>query len=127
LKVDPKLEGLVDHQLMVSALVNLVQNAIKYSPQGADVRVRCSAAEGGVTFEVEDACGGIPEDKIDELFSPFVRGTEGRGLGLGLAITRQAVEAHGGQIRVQNLPGKGCVFIVKIPAEPPDDPAADRD
>lgn len=118
-QADPELDGMVDHQLMVSALANLLQNAIKYSPQGAEIQLRCSPAEGGVAFEVEDECGGLPEEKIDELFSPFVRGrTEGGGLGLGLAITRQAVEAHGGGIHVRNVPGKGCVFVVNIPLEP---------
>lgn len=118
MQADPELNGMVDRQLIVSAVANLLQNAIKYSPRSAEVQLRCSASEGGMRIEVEDECGGIPEDAIDALFSPFVRGrTEGGGLGLGLAITRQAVEAHGGRNHVRNLPGKGCVFVVDIPVE----------
>jgi signal transduction histidine kinase len=116
-EADPALEGAVDRQLLISALANLVQNGIKYSHDGATIRLRCKPGAGGrVTFEVEDECGGIAEDKLAELFTPFVRGTsETSGLGLGLAITRQAIEAHGGRVDVRNLPGRGCVFVVEIP------------
>lgn len=106
----------IDRALMTSALANLVQNAIKYSPIGAEIHVRCASREGAVTIEVEDQCGGLPEGKVDELFSPFVRGrSDVGGHGLGLPITRQAIEAHGGHITVRNLPGKGCVFVVELP------------
>jgi signal transduction histidine kinase len=118
-RADPALNGMVDRHLMVSAIANLLQNAIKYSPPGATVQLRCSAAEEGIVIEVEDECGGLAEGSVTALFRPFVRGKMGGGgdggLGLGLAITRQAVEAHGGRIRVRNIPGKGCVFVVQIP------------
>jgi signal transduction histidine kinase len=117
IRADPTLTGSVDRQLLTSALANLVQNAIKYSRDGAEIQMRCSANDGGAIIEVEDECGGLPDGKTDELFNPFVRGrSEGRGLGLGLAITRQAVEAHRGRIHVRNLPGKGCVFVINLPA-----------
>ena len=62
-------------------------------------------------------CGGLPDGASTELFEPFVqRGTDRSGLGLGLAIVRQAVEAHGGTVAVENLPGRGCVFTVRLPA-----------
>ncbi|HVV49460.1 MAG TPA: HAMP domain-containing sensor histidine kinase [Polyangia bacterium] len=116
IRADPALQGSVDRQLLTSALANFVQNAIKYSPPGAEVEMRCGPSDAGVTIEVEDQCGGLPGGKIDELFSPFVRGrNEGGGLGLGLAIARQAIEAHGGGVHVRNLPGKGCVFVVTLP------------
>ena len=115
-QVDPELHGLVDRQLIISAVANLLQNAIKYSPPGATLHLRCAATEDGVGLEVEDQCGGLAPEKLDRMFSPFVRGSDdSHGLGLGLAITRRAVEAHGGQIRVRNFPGKGCVFIVTLP------------
>lgn len=124
-QADPAADGQVDRQLLASIITNLVQNAIKYSPPGTEVCLRCGPTEGGVVFEVEDQCGGLPEDKIEALFPPFARGTQGAGgLGLGLAITRQAVEAHGGRIHVRNLPGKGCVFVVEIPLGPQHDQAA---
>src|SRR5204863_9540139 len=99
-------------------ITNIVQNAIKYSPERSEIRLRCGLEPEGLAIEVEDQCGGLAENVIDDLFRPFVRGaaTDAAGLGLGLAIARQAVEGHGGAITVRNLPGKGCVFVVRIPA-----------
>jgi signal transduction histidine kinase len=69
-----------------------------------------------LVIEVEDCCGGLPPGKVEEAFAPFVRlDTKQSGFGLGLAIAKQAVDAHGGAIRVQNLPGKGCVFVLELP------------
>ncbi len=67
-------------------------------------------------IEVEDECGGIPESKGD-LFTAFGdrRGVDRSGLGMGLWIARQAVDAHGGHIHVRNTPGKGCVFVIELP------------
>ena len=105
----------IDRALMTSALANLVQNAIKCSPVHAQIRVHIRVGDDSVTIEVEDQCGGLPEGKVHELFSPFVRGRDDAGLGLGLPITRQAIEAHSGHIHVRNMPGKGCVFVVEMP------------
>jgi signal transduction histidine kinase len=73
----------------------------------------------GLLVEIEDECGGIPERKGD-LFQPFGnrRGRDRSGLGLGLSIARQAVRAHSGDIRVRNMPGKGCVFTIDVPLAP---------
>jgi len=67
-------------------------------------------------IEIEDQCGGISESKTD-LFQPFGdrRGRDRSGLGLGLSITREAVRAHGGDVLVRNMPGKGCVFTIDVP------------
>lgn len=116
--VDAK-EGLVvraDSRLLGSALANLVQNGIKFSREGTEVVLRSRAENDAVAIDVEDACGGLPPGKEEELFRPYVQaGADRRGLGLGLAITREAVEAQGGSIRVRDLPGKGCVFTVVLP------------
>jgi hypothetical protein len=70
-----------------------------------------------VTIEVADACGGLPPGKVDDLFAPLVQRGENRsGFGLGLAIARQAVEAHGGSIDVRDDPGDGCVFTIELPS-----------
>lgn len=111
------LEG--DRRLLRSAITNLVRNAVKFTPPGGSVTVRGSGAGGRVVLEVEDRCGGLPPGKTtaDELFQPYVqRGRDRSGFGLGLAITRQAVDAHGGTITVRNLPGVGCVFRLELPA-----------
>lgn len=106
----------IDVRLMQSALGNLVRNAVKYSAPGGHVVVRGSIANGRTTIEVEDACGGLPPGKVEEAFAPFVRLDDKQsGFGLGLAIAKQAVDAHGGSIRVQNLPGKGCIFVLELP------------
>ena len=112
-------EGLVvraDPRLLASALANLVQNGIKFSREGTEVVLRARPEGDGVSIEVEDACGGLPPGKQEELFRPFLQaGADRRGLGLGLAITREAVEAQGGSIRVRDVPGKGCPFTVVLP------------
>jgi signal transduction histidine kinase len=69
-----------------------------------------------VLFEVFDGCGGLPEDLPQKLFQPFVQVGEDRsGFGLGLVIVKQAVEAHGGAVRVVNDPPQGCCFVVELP------------
>jgi signal transduction histidine kinase len=110
------LEVLVDRHLFVSALSNLVQNALKFTKPDGTIRV-CARQEGErVVIEVEDECGGLPEGKIEELFMPGVKKSEDQsGLGLGLAISKQAIERNKGELRVENLPSKGCIFIIDLP------------
>ena len=85
------------------------------------MELRGRIADGRVVIEVEDCCGGLPPGKVEEAFAPFVRlDNRQTGFGLGLAIAKQAVDAHGGSIRVQDLPGKGCIFVLELPI------AADR-
>jgi signal transduction histidine kinase len=104
-----------DEFLLTSALSNLVQNAIKFSHDGATVVLRSCAEENVALVEVEDACGGLPKGKQSSLFAPFVQGgAHGRGFGLGLAITRDVVRALGGDVTVRDVPGDGCVFAVTL-------------
>lgn len=107
----------LDHRLIRSALDNLVRNGVKYTPSGGNVEVRARVAHGRAIFEVEDCCGGLPPGELEQAFAPFVRLDERQGgFGLGLAIAKQAVDAHGGTLRVQSLPGKGCLFVMELPA-----------
>ena len=116
--VDPQLEIVADERLLDSALSNLVRNAIKFSPPGATVRVRCKKSLDRVVIEVEDKCGGLPEGAVEKMFSPFVQmGQERSGFGLGLAISKRAAELHGGGLRVHDVPGQGCVFILDLPLD----------
>jgi signal transduction histidine kinase len=115
-RVAPTINLDVDPQHMVSALSNLVQNAFKFSKPGATVQLRAREAGGQVTIEVEDGCGGLPPGRIDDLFKPFTQGGADRsGVGLGLAISRRAIEINGGRLSARDLPGKGCVFTVTLP------------
>lgn len=107
-----------DPQLLSSALFNLLQNAFKFSIPHGHVAVRTVCGDGLVSIEVEDECGGLPEGNSEAFFTPFGkrRGKDRSGLGLGLNISRKAVKAFGGEILVRNLPGKGCVFTIAVPA-----------
>jgi signal transduction histidine kinase len=105
-----------DRQLLTSALMNLVNNAVKFTRPGGRVVLRARSIGSRLLIEVEDECGGIPDTKADP-FQPFGdrRGTDRTGLGLGLSIARKAVRAHGGDIDIRNMPGKGCIFTIDIP------------
>lgn len=106
----------LDTRLVRSALGNLVRNAVKYTSSGGAVQLRGNIVNGRAVIEVEDRCGGLAPGKVEEAFAPFVRlDNRQSGFGLGLAIAKQAVDAHGGGIRVQNLPGKGCIFVLELP------------
>lgn len=115
-RVDPRLVVNADGEYLVSALGNLVQNAVKFTPPGGSVWVRGVEKDGAAVLEVEDRCGGLPPGKIAELFEPFTqKGSDRSGLGLGLAISRRAVALNRGSLGVRDLPGKGCVFTLSIP------------
>jgi hypothetical protein len=116
LEVDDTLELACDPRLIGSALSNLIRNGIKFTRPGGTIVVRARVRDGVTTIQVEDACGGLPPGKVEELFTPFMQaGADRRGFGLGLAIAKQAVEAHDGAIQAHNLPGKGCVFLITLP------------
>ncbi len=114
--VDPKLVVDIDAQLLTSAVMNLLNNAFKFTRPGGRIVLRALHEEGLIHIEVEDECGGLPERKSDP-FQPFAeqRGNDRTGLGLGLSIARKAIRAHGGDITIRNRPGIGCVFVIEIP------------
>ena len=106
-----------DPRLLHSALSNLLQNALKFSQPSSAIHVRARRDEGQVLIEIEDTCGGLPPGRAEDLFRPLVqRGKDQTGFGLGLSISRQAAQAHNGTLRVRDLPGKGCVFTLELPA-----------
>jgi signal transduction histidine kinase len=110
----------VDQRLIRSALSNLVRNAVKFSHAGGSVVVRARCVAERVTIEVEDSCGGLPSGMVQQAFAPFAQlGADRSGFGLGLAIAKQAADAHQGVIRVQDLPGKGCIFSLELPVSQP--------
>jgi hypothetical protein len=106
----------LDVRLVRSALGNLVRNGVKYTHAGGCVELRASFTNGRAVFEVADHCGGLPAGMVETAFAPFVRHDRREGgFGLGLAIAKQAADAHGGTIRVQNVPGTGCIFVLELP------------
>jgi signal transduction histidine kinase len=113
----------VDPRLLSSAVSNLVRNALKFTKADTTVVVRAWRHEAHLLLEVEDECGGLPPGTSEELFKPFVqKGSDRSGFGLGLAIARQAVESLGGALRVEDHPGRGCVFRIELHQAAPSRP-----
>lgn len=108
------IEG--DRHTIASAVSNLLQNAIKFTPRGGQVSLTARISDHRVLIEVADACGGLPKGTATELFRPFVqRNRDKSGLGLGLSISQRGVEANGGKLTVRDEPGRGCVFTIDLP------------
>jgi signal transduction histidine kinase len=109
-----------DRQSLAAALSNLLQNAFKFSHANGHISLTTRVTADRVLFEVEDQCGGLPPGKPEDLFRAFEqRGSDRHGVGLGLAICLKAAKANGGELRVRDLPGKGCVFTLDLPRKPP--------
>jgi signal transduction histidine kinase len=116
--VDNSLFVEVDRQLFASAVSNVLQNAFKFNRPSGQVWLRVGYTDDHVFIEIEDECGGLQAGATEALFRPFEqRATDRTGLGLGLTISRQAIEADGGKISVRDIPGRGCVFTIEIPRE----------
>ncbi|GAB6064142.1 two-component system sensor histidine kinase NtrB [Deferrisoma palaeochoriense] len=105
-----------DPDRLEQVVVNLLQNAVEAAGAGGEVRVRVWTEADGVVLEVADTGPGVPEEIAPRLFEPFVSGKPGRGRGLGLAVCREIVEAHGGQVSWESEPGRGTRFRVRLPA-----------
>ncbi|HUL96190.1 MAG TPA: ATP-binding protein, partial [Usitatibacter sp.] len=109
---------LVDPALIQRVLTSLVGNAVRHTPAGTKVRITARPEGRLVEVSVEDNGPGLPKGREEELFESFTRGesaTERRGAGLGLAISRAIVEAHGGTIRSEPR-GKGARIVFTLPA-----------
>ncbi len=110
----------VDRNKIRQVVDNLISNAVKYSPRGSLITVEVCADESFAGFVVKDRGPGIPDDERHKLFKDYGRlSTQPTGgeksTGLGLAICRKIVEAHAGTIGVENIPGRGCDFVVRLP------------
>ena len=99
-------------------LSNLIGNAVKFTPRGGRIVVRCSRAPREVRFEVRDTGPGIPAEYLPHVFGQFWQASRSdrRGIGLGLAIAKGIVEAHGGKIWVESEPGEGSSFFFTLPS-----------
>jgi signal transduction histidine kinase len=105
-----------DRHILSAVVVNLLQNAFKFTRPQTTVVLRVNASAERVLLEVEDECGGLPDENADELFRSFEqRHTDRTGLGLGLAFSRWGTEVNDGRISVRSLPGRGCVFTIDLP------------
>ena len=108
----------IDGVLMEQVLVNLLENAVKYTPEGTPIELAAWAEDQGVVVEIADRGSGIPPGDEERVFEKFYRGShtrDRRGVGLGLPICRGIVQAHGGRIWVENRPGGGASFRFLVP------------
>ncbi len=124
LDVRVRRDVLVDGQRLGQVVMNLLDNAIKFSPEGGTARVRARIKGDEVFVEVSDTGIGIAEQDLPHIFRPFtqVDMSETRsvgGVGLGLSISKSIVEAHGGKMGIISEPGKGSTFWFSVPAGPP--------
>jgi two-component system sensor histidine kinase KdpD len=116
----------IDGVLIEQVLINLLDNGLKYTPVGRGIDISASASDAAVLVEVADRGPGFAPGEEERVFDKFYRGqtAESRGVGLGLAICRAIVEAHGGKIWAENRPGGGAAFRFTLPAKeaPPEMP-----
>jgi signal transduction histidine kinase len=119
--VDRLLAIAGDRYRLLAALVNLLQNALKFTHPRTEVTLHAYAVGDRVSIEVSDNCGGLPRGSAEKMFSPFIqRGEDKSGVGLGLSIARRYVEADGGSLSVRDVPGIGCVFTMNLPRRSPE-------
>lgn len=108
-----------DKVSLAEVFVNIIGNALKYSPDGSNVRVTARQEEQTIAISIEDSGIGIAEEDLPHIFDGFYRGKGGQtvagGYGIGLAVARQIVEAHNGSIEVESKVGTGTTFTVRLP------------
>jgi len=119
---DDELRAKMKPELLEQAVVNLIDNAIKYSETGSPVEISALQTKSEVTISVTDRGCGIERDHLPRLFERFYRVDKGRsrnlgGTGLGLAIVKHIAQAHGGWVSVESTPGKGSTFAVHLPKD----------
>ncbi|MDP2777248.1 MAG: HAMP domain-containing sensor histidine kinase, partial [Anaerolineales bacterium] len=109
-----------DEGTLVETLVNILNNAVKYSRSGSQVLLKAEEGETDILISVTDSGIGISKEDLPYIFNDFYTGKSDqaveKGSGIGLAITRRIVEAHHGVISVESEPGKGSTFMIRLPA-----------
>ena len=116
----PSLIG--DKEQLKGAIINILGNAVKYTPEGGTIHFELSEADDMVTFDIKDDGCGIPQDEIPHIFNKFFRSSnpavaDQPGTGLGLAIAHEIVMLHEGKLDVESRVGEGSQFTLKIPKE----------
>lgn len=122
METDDSLVVWGNERLLREAIVNYITNAIKYGPEGGTIRVRGARKDSAIRVSVEDEGPGISSEDQARLFAEFQRLARSedmdapKGTGLGLSIVRRVVEAHGGSVGLDSVPGRGSVFYLDLPA-----------
>jgi signal transduction histidine kinase len=109
----------IDPLRLSQAVGNLLSNALKFTPSGGLVRLTAAARDNRLSIQVSDTGPGIPAEDLEQIFTPFFRGSQGKrfaeGMGLGLSIARECARAHGGDLNVESRSGEGSTFIITLP------------
>ena len=118
-RCEPELVVRADREKMEQVLLNLLSNAVKFTDSGGSIRMFCEADGATVRIHVADTGRGIPPEKLDTIFEPFVQVNpkltgETEGIGLGLAISRDLARAMGGELSVESRAGKGSTFTLRL-------------
>jgi signal transduction histidine kinase len=126
-RCDPAIAAMADAEKVKQILLNLVTNAIKFTPPRGEIRVTCTVDRAAVRVMVRDTGVGVPADKLDVIFEPFVQidrrlNQPGHGVGLGLAISRDMARAMGGDITVTSVVDRGSTFVLTLPLASPGAP-----
>jgi PAS domain S-box-containing protein len=122
-RCDPGLTVWADKEKTRQILINLVSNAIKFTPAGGSIRIECDQVDGTVKFLVRDTGRGIPKDKLEAIFEPFIQVNrqftrEQEGVGLGLSISRDLARMMNGELTAESEEGVGSTFTLTLPREP---------
>lgn len=122
LELEPLFSVNVDPDLLKQVFSNLIENAIKYSPENSKVLVTSEEVDGWIQVQISDQGMGIPEDEVENIFSKFFRSKNAKsspikGSGLGLYLAKYFVELHGGRIQAESSPGLGSTFTVELPIQ----------
>jgi signal transduction histidine kinase len=117
---DPAFQAHADPERLQQILLNLLSNAAKFTPPGGSITVECGATRKWMRVQVTDTGVGIPQDKLQNIFEPFVQLEAGQmkhmgGTGLGLAISRDLARVMGGELKAKSEVGKGSTFILTLP------------
>jgi signal transduction histidine kinase len=132
-QVDPQINMIrVDERRLKQLLYNLLANALKFTPEGGEIRITAERRGGSIVLMVSDTGIGIDLDHQQRIFDSFYQvdstlSKASQGTGLGLAVVRQIAELHGGTVTVESQPGHGSTFIVTIPQQQTEVPAVDVD
>ena len=119
---DEFLLAKIDARLIIQVMINIVDNAIKYTPPGSNITITTSAQDSNIIVEIADDGDGIPDDAKAHIFEMFYTANKGladsrRSLGLGLSLCKSIIAAHGGEISVRNNSPKGAIFRFTLPKE----------